>query len=103
MGEPVKIIDLSKNLIKLSGLELGKDINIEITGLRPGEKLYEELLLETSNAKKTENDKIFVEYATHPFDLKEIEKIIKHLDEIGHDNKAVLDYLKEIEVIKVEN
>ncbi len=103
MGEPVKIIDLAKNLIKLSGLELGKDIDIEITGLRPGEKLYEELLLETANAQKTQNDKIYVEYADHPFNLEQIEKIIAHLESIGHDNKAMLDYLKEIEIIKVKD
>ena len=100
MGEPVKIIDLAKNMIKLSGLELGKDIEIEITGLRPGEKLYEELLLKTSNATKTANDKIFVEKGTNPFDLKQIDEMISHLFEIGHDNKAVLDYLTELEIIK---
>lgn len=102
MGEPVKIIDLAKNMIKLSGLELGKDINIEVTGLRPGEKLYEELLLKTANATKTENDKIFVEDSNHPFDLKKIEEIIDHLLEIGHDNQKVLNYLKEIEIIKTK-
>lgn len=100
MGQPVKIIDLAKNMIKLSGLELGKDIEIEITGLRPGEKLYEELLLKTANATKTENDKIFVEVSKHPFNLEKIEEIINHLLEIGHDNKAVLEYLQELEIIK---
>lgn len=60
MGKPVKIIDLAKNLIKLSGLTLGVDINIQITGLRPGEKLYEELLYDVSIATKTSNKKIFV-------------------------------------------
>ena len=100
MGKPVKIIDLAKNMIKLSGLELGKDIDIEITGLRPGEKLYEELLLETANAEKTQNDKIYVEYSKNPFALEKIDEMIAHLDEIGHDNKQVLEYLKEIEIIK---
>ncbi|MBR6071646.1 MAG: polysaccharide biosynthesis protein [Acholeplasmatales bacterium] len=100
MGEPVKIIDLAKNMIKLSGLELGKDIEIEITGLRPGEKLYEELLLKTANATKTQNDKIYVEKGIHPFELDKINEIINHLVEIGHDNKAVLEYLQELEVIK---
>lgn len=100
MGEPVKIIDLARNMIKLSGLEVGKDIDIEITGLRPGEKLYEELLLKTSNATKTENDKIFVEKGIHPFDLDKIDEIINHLIEIGHDNFEVLEYLKKLEIIK---
>lgn len=60
MGEPVRIMDLAKNLIGLSGLILGVDIGIEITGLRPGEKLYEELLYDVNNAEKTENKKIFI-------------------------------------------
>ena len=102
MGEPVKIVDLAKNMIKLSGLELGKDIDIEYTGLRPGEKLYEELLLKTANASKTENDKIFVEYCNNAFNLKEMKDIINHLVEISSDNGAILEYLKEIEIKKVK-
>ena len=102
MGEPVKIIDLAKNMIKLSGLELGKDIDIEITGLRPGEKLYEELLLKTANATKTQNDKIYVEKQSNPFSIEKINEIIDHLVEIGHDNKAILEYLKDLEIIKVK-
>ena len=103
MGEPVKIIDLAKNMIKLSGLELGKDIDIKITGLRPGEKLYEELLLKTANATKTQNDKIYVEYSKNPFELQKIDEIIAHLEEIGHNNQEVLEYLKELEIIKENN
>lgn len=60
MGEPVKILDLAKDLIKLSGLEPGKDIEIIFTGLRPGEKLYEELLLAEEGLKATKNEKIFI-------------------------------------------
>lgn len=58
MGESVKIIDVAKNMIKLSGLTLGKDIQIEITGLRPGEKLYEELLNDSENNLPTYHPKI---------------------------------------------
>ena len=60
MGEPVKIIDLAKDLIKLSGLEVGKDIGIEIIGLRPGEKLYEELLHDHENDISTSHERIFI-------------------------------------------
>lgn len=61
MGNPVKILDLAENMIKLSGLEPYKDIQIVETGLRPGEKLYEELLIKTEKLGKTDNNMIFVE------------------------------------------
>lgn len=60
MGEPVKIADLAKNLIRLSGFIPDKDIRIVYTGLRPGEKLYEELLMEEEGLKETNNNRIFV-------------------------------------------
>ncbi len=60
MGEPVKIYDLAENLIKLSGFEPHKDIDIEITGLRPGEKLYEELLMSEEGLIETKHKKIFI-------------------------------------------
>jgi FlaA1/EpsC-like NDP-sugar epimerase len=58
MGESVRIVDLAKKMIQLSGLELGKDIEIKFTGLRPGEKLYEELLSEEENTIQTHHPKI---------------------------------------------
>ena len=61
MGEPVRIMDLAENIIRLSGYIPRVDIDIEITGLRPGEKLYEELLLDEENMKKTAHQKIYVE------------------------------------------
>lgn len=61
MGEPVKILTLAENLIRLSGLEPYKDIEIKEIGLRPGEKLYEELLMESEHLLTTQNEKIFVE------------------------------------------
>ena len=60
MGEPVKIYDLAENLIRLSGLVPGEDIKIEVTGLRPGEKLYEEILMNEEGLKKTSHKKIYV-------------------------------------------
>lgn len=60
MGEPIKIMDLAEKMIELSGLRVGKDIDIKITGLRPGEKLYEELLYDINSCQKTENDKIYI-------------------------------------------
>ena len=61
MGKPIRILDLATDLIKLSGLEPYKDIDIVEVGLRPGEKLYEELLVKTEELDKTDNDLIFVE------------------------------------------
>ncbi len=60
MGQPVRIYDLAVNLIELSGYQVGKDIEILITGLRPGEKLYEELLMSEEGLSATHNDKIFI-------------------------------------------
>ena len=61
MGKPVKILDLAENMIRLSGFTPYKDIDIVEIGLRPGEKLYEELLMKTEELDKTSNDMIFIE------------------------------------------
>ena len=78
MGEPVKIIDLAKKMIRLSGLVPGKDINIIFTGLRPGEKLYEELLNKTEHVRPTHNKKILIA-GVIDYDYYEISKVIDDL------------------------
>jgi FlaA1/EpsC-like NDP-sugar epimerase len=60
MGEPVRIVDLAADLIRLSGLELGRDIDIVFTGLRPGEKQFEELFLDGETYRRTEHQQIFI-------------------------------------------
>lgn len=60
MGEPVKIMDLAENMIKLSGHKPYEDIDIKVVGLRPGEKLYEELLIDDENKERTLNNRIFI-------------------------------------------
>ena len=95
MGEPVKIVSLAENLIRLSGFEPYKDIEIQFTGLRPGEKLYEELSMEEEldERQKTGNDKIFV---TKPLaiDDEQFEKDIKAIADLKPDQ--VRDYLKRL-------
>lgn len=82
MGKPVKILDLANNLIKLSGFEPGVDIEVKFTGLRPGEKLYEELLMGQKDLRSTSCDKIFIEkplilnYSSVMEDLNYLEEVI---------------------------
>ncbi len=88
MGESVKIIDLAKKMIKLSGLMLGKDIEIEITGLRAGEKLHEELLAHKEITKPTHHPKIMIaEVKQYDYDktLANINKLIASIDDTSDD------------------
>jgi FlaA1/EpsC-like NDP-sugar epimerase len=79
MGEPVKIVDLARDLIRLSGLRPDEDIEIEFSGIRPGEKLFEELSLETESAEKTSHPKIFVRTRT-PSSADQIARDLKALE-----------------------
>ena len=84
MGEPVKILDLAKNLIRLSGYKVGEDIQIEFTGLRPGEKLYEELLMDEEGMQDTANKLIHI---GRPIELDEDEFFVqlKKLEDASKD------------------
>ncbi|ERJ81303.1 putative epimerase/dehydratase WbiI [Peptostreptococcaceae bacterium oral taxon 113 str. W5053] len=97
MGEPVKIMELAKNLIKLSGKELGKDIEIKIVGLRPGEKLYEEILLDKETMEETMNNKIFVE-KPEVLHGEVLENQLKSLKEFlsQEDEEILIQKLREI-------
>ena len=97
MGEPVKIIDLATNLIKLSGLEPYKDIDIEEIGLRPGEKMYEELSLDYESSEKTDNQMIY-KNTTLDIDVEELDKKLVELKSmLGHStNEEIRSKLFEI-------
>ncbi|ABR46510.1 polysaccharide biosynthesis protein CapD [Alkaliphilus metalliredigens QYMF] len=97
MGEPVKIIDLARNLIRLSGMEPDVDMDIKVVGLRPGEKLYEELLMDEEGLESTKHDKIFV---GKPFftDLKFLERELDILSDLLllRDQEEVKEYMVKI-------
>jgi FlaA1/EpsC-like NDP-sugar epimerase len=96
MGESVKIIDLAKKMIKINGLELGRDIEIKVTGLRPGEKLYEELLAKDENTMPTHHPQIL------KAKIREVEEnIVENIDELiqlfeSQDNMNIVTKMKEL-------
>ena len=93
MGKPVKIYDLAVSLIKLSGYEPGVDIQIQFTGLREGEKLYEELLMQEEGLTATKHDKIFV---SKPMNVKmeELERKLQMLNKIKDEDDNLIDEVK---------
>ena len=100
MGKPVKILELAENMIRLSGLTPYEDIDIVEVGLRPGEKLYEELLIKTEELSKTENNLIFVEHDA-PLLREEMEEkiakliyICKNYEHVGTD--AIKEVIREM-------
>lgn len=97
MGESVKILEMAKKMIKLSGYELGKDIQIQFTGLRPGEKLYEELLTNNENTMPTHHSKItigkFDEYNYKELEAK-IQELIKLIS--NGNNEDIVSKMKSI-------
>ena len=97
MGEQIKVVDLARDLINLSGLEPGEDIPVEFIGLRPGEKLYEETLLDIEKDQATEYDKIFI---TQPndFDIRKLGKQVKELERLSKlmDNDSIIGKIMEI-------
>lgn len=98
MGESVKIVDLATKMIKLSGLIPERDIKIKFTGLRPGEKLYEELLNNKESILPTHHDKIMIAKVIE-YKLSEVEASINNLEEListNLDNSLTVKYLKRI-------
>ena len=103
MGEPMKIVDLATNLIKLSGYKVGEDIEIKFTGLRPGEKMYEELLMSEEGLKQTANKMIFIGKPIE-FDKDMFEKQLEMLkisgeSESGHVKEVVKEIVEKYETL----
>lgn len=98
MGEPVKIITLARNLIRLSGHKPDEDIKIQVTGLRPGEKLYEEKLMAEEGLKKTQNDLIFIGCPI-PFDVETFLGQLEELMEFAYRNKGEIIREKVQEIV----
>ncbi len=97
MGSPVKIADLAKRIILLSGKKPDVDIKIEYTGLRPGEKLYEELMMHDEHLAKTQNDMIFVGHFVD-FDKQTVKKELSVLKELANNNElSKAEMLKALE------
>tara|TARA_B100001750_G_scaffold166126_1_gene134698 strand:+ start:5780 stop:7714 length:1935 start_codon:yes stop_codon:yes gene_type:complete len=95
MGEPVKIVDLARDLISLSGVG-GEGVEIEFTGVRPGEKLFEELATDAEHAEKTRHPKIFVG-RTPRLDLDRVRRGVEHLERVSTaDRNSVRDALREL-------
>ncbi len=86
MGEPVKILTLAENVIKLSGKKPYEEVKIEFTGLRPGEKLYEELLMSEEVLGKTENNKIFIGTQTE-VDVTKFSSQLEELKQVAYSNE----------------
>ena len=97
MGEQIKIVELARNLISLSGLKPDKDIEIKFTGLRPGEKLYEDILLDKEKDKVTKHNRIFITPLGN-IEASELRKHIKQLHRLTQlmDTDKIIAKMKEI-------
>ena len=97
MGKSVKVVDLAKNMIRLSGLEIGKDIQIKYVGLRPGEKLYEELLCDKENNLPTYHPKIMIAKVAHT-DFELITEYLNVFDRLikTQNNLEIVKLMKKI-------
>ena len=98
MGEPVKILDLAKNLIRLSGYRVNEDIMIEFIGLRPGEKMYEELLMDEEGLTDTANRLIHIGKPIE-YDIETFEEQLKRLQEASKDEDADADIRRIVQEI----
>ena len=96
MGKPVNIYELAENLIRLKGFRPNEDIEIQITGLRPGEKLYEEVLMDEEGLEKTANEKIFIGSPIKMDDDKFMEQIDALIKEAYKNGTQIKEITEEV-------
>jgi FlaA1/EpsC-like NDP-sugar epimerase len=98
MGDPVRIVDLAQDLIELSGLEVGQDIEIVYTGMRPGEKLYEELFVDGERYERTRHQKIFIAANASSFVPADLETILAAMRQAAeaNDRHAIMAGLQRL-------
>ncbi len=97
MGEPVKIVDLASDLIKLSGLEVGRDIDIVFTGIRPGEKLYEELFVHGEKHQRTRHHKIFLADNASGHRAAETDELVYQVEKLVSENRSRAEIIDELQ------
>jgi FlaA1/EpsC-like NDP-sugar epimerase len=98
MGDPVRILDLADDLVRMSGLRLGQDIKVVYSGARPGEKLREELFLGSESYQRTEHEKIFISKGGSAVDATQLEQAVARLAELARQmqTQALLAQLQDI-------
>jgi len=98
MGDPVRIVDLAQDLIELSGLEVGQDIEIVYTGMRPGEKLYEELFVDGERYERTRHQKIFIAANASSFVPADLETVLATMRQAAevNDRHAIMAGLQRL-------
>jgi FlaA1/EpsC-like NDP-sugar epimerase len=100
MGDPVKIVELAEELISIQGLKPYKDIDIEFTGIRPGEKIFEEILTAEEGTVASKHEKVFIARNGVKYSLPQVEEILKEFkiivaDTLTNGGKGVKDLLKK--------
>jgi FlaA1/EpsC-like NDP-sugar epimerase len=98
MGAPVRLVDLAHDMIRLSGLEVGRDIEIKFTGIRPGEKLFEELFIKGEDYHRTSSEKIFIASNASSIIPEGLDSMVDALESAAHGNDvaAIYDLLQRL-------
>ena len=94
MGKPVRVLRIAEDLIRLNGMEPYSDISIQFVGLRPGEKMFEELLTAEEGTNSTEHEKIFIAKNITKFDTGELTTLTREIKNLADNDGDIREYLK---------